>query len=230
MSSIALRKGGSSLHLQLEHSADNGVHTGGHLWVSSCYLAQWLYEQPQPLHGVRVLELGCGLGLPSLVAAKLGASVVATDALELLLVKLRANATLNGCPHIGTRVLDFGERPDVELARKQGTDLVLFSDCVHGGQGWSLPSALVLLLCDTPRARAVGAFPTAIRAGVERFWTEASRVGLQWRELGRASNGSSRLYEFMCSAEAHARDDWGTHVDNAEALSVGLTSIFDGIE
>ena len=49
------------------------------LWPSAHALAEELWERRDRLPGRRVLELGCGLGLPSIVAAKLGADVVATD-------------------------------------------------------------------------------------------------------------------------------------------------------
>ena len=46
-------------------------------WPSGIALAEHLAAHD--LRGARVLEIGCGLGLPSLVAARLGADVVATD-------------------------------------------------------------------------------------------------------------------------------------------------------
>jgi len=49
------------------------------LWPSATALAEALWERRDTLPGRRVLELGCGLGLPSIVAAKLGAVVTATD-------------------------------------------------------------------------------------------------------------------------------------------------------
>ncbi|MDO9408014.1 methyltransferase [Patulibacter sp.] len=56
------------------------------LWPSAPALAELLADRLRP--GDRVLELGCGLALPSLVAARLGAEVTASDwapaALELL--------------------------------------------------------------------------------------------------------------------------------------------------
>ena len=47
-------------------------------WPSGAVLAGALTEDPPP-PGTRVLELGCGLGLPSIVAARAGARVLATD-------------------------------------------------------------------------------------------------------------------------------------------------------
>ena len=49
------------------------------LWPSANALADVLWERRDTLLGRRVLELGCGLGLPSIVASRLGAEVMATD-------------------------------------------------------------------------------------------------------------------------------------------------------
>jgi predicted nicotinamide N-methyase len=47
-------------------------------WPSGTVLAGALRDDP-PAPGTRVLELGCGLALPSVVAAQAGAHVLATD-------------------------------------------------------------------------------------------------------------------------------------------------------
>ncbi len=47
-------------------------------WPSGTALAQALADDPPPA-GTRVLELGCGLAAPSIVAARAGAVVLATD-------------------------------------------------------------------------------------------------------------------------------------------------------
>src|SRR5215218_658587 len=64
------------------------------LWRSGVALARELAAAP-PAAGARVVELGCGLGVPSLVAARAGAAVLATDedpeALELIERNARAN-------------------------------------------------------------------------------------------------------------------------------------------
>jgi len=49
------------------------------LWPSASALAEVLSDKRETLPKRRVLELGCGLGLPSIVAARLGATVTATD-------------------------------------------------------------------------------------------------------------------------------------------------------
>ena len=49
------------------------------LWPAAHGLACDLWEQRERLPRLHVIELGCGLGLPSILAARLGATVTATD-------------------------------------------------------------------------------------------------------------------------------------------------------
>jgi predicted nicotinamide N-methyase len=64
------------------------------LWPSGVALAHHV-ARLRPT-GVRVVELGCGLGLPSLVAARLGADVTALDWSPDAVSLLRRNAERNG--------------------------------------------------------------------------------------------------------------------------------------
>jgi len=63
------------------------------LWPAGLALAEAL---PEDLAGVRVVELGCGLGVPSLVAAARGAEVTAVDWADDAIELLRDNAARNG--------------------------------------------------------------------------------------------------------------------------------------
>ena len=63
------------------------------LWPAGLALARAL---PERLDGVRVIELGCGLGVPSLVAAARGAEVTAIDWAADAVCLLRENAARNG--------------------------------------------------------------------------------------------------------------------------------------
>jgi len=51
----------------------------GVLWPAAEALAQFLNDKSPLVKNKTVLELGCGLGFPSLVASHLGAKVLATD-------------------------------------------------------------------------------------------------------------------------------------------------------
>jgi predicted nicotinamide N-methyase len=62
------------------------------LWPAGLALAR---ELPERLGGARVVELGCGLGVPSLVAAARGAHVTAVDWAADAISLLRENAARN---------------------------------------------------------------------------------------------------------------------------------------
>jgi predicted nicotinamide N-methyase len=50
-----------------------------HLWPAALALARLVVNAGARLDGRRVIEVGCGLGVPALVAARCGAAVVLTD-------------------------------------------------------------------------------------------------------------------------------------------------------
>jgi len=62
------------------------------LWPAATALAESLPD----VRGLRLVELGCGLGVTSLVAAARGGAVVATDWAEDAIALLRQNAERNG--------------------------------------------------------------------------------------------------------------------------------------
>ena len=64
---------------QLDPFAEDLCPYFGILWPSAVGLATYLGENPALVKGKRVLELGSGLGLPSLVASYLGGDVLTTD-------------------------------------------------------------------------------------------------------------------------------------------------------
>ena len=85
------------------------------LWPAATALAAALPE----VAGRRVVELGCGLGVPALVASARGAEVTATDWAEEAIELLRENAARNGL-HVQAELRDWRDpwpaRFDVVLA------------------------------------------------------------------------------------------------------------------
>jgi predicted nicotinamide N-methyase len=96
------------------------------LWPSSLALARAIAGRA--LRGARTLELGCGLGLPSIAAALAGGRVLATDWSEEAVAMTAANAERNDV-HIETLVCSWSE-PEPLLARAPW-DLVLASDVLY---------------------------------------------------------------------------------------------------
>ena len=86
------------------------------LWPSAIALGRVVAARE--LAGLRVLELGCGLGLPSVVAALRGAEVLATDWSDEALAVAALNAERNGAR--------------IETAR------LAWADAVPAGGPWDL--------------------------------------------------------------------------------------------
>ena len=99
------------------------------LWRSSVELARELDRRD--LRGRRLLELGCGLGLPSIAAARAGAEVLATDAEPEALDAARRNAAENGV-RIETAAVDWSH--PAELVRRGPFDLAVGSDVLYERQ------------------------------------------------------------------------------------------------
>ncbi len=96
------------------------------LWPSGVALAAAVAERD--LRGARVLELGCGLGVPSVAAARGGAEVLATDWAPEALEVTRRNAELNGVA-VATLPVDWSH-PE-QLLTRAPFDLVLCADVLY---------------------------------------------------------------------------------------------------
>jgi predicted nicotinamide N-methyase len=96
------------------------------LWPSALALARAIGGRA--LHGARTLELGCGLGLPSLAAALAGGRVLATDWSAESVRMTARNAERNGLA-VDTLKCAWTE-PEPLLARAPW-DLVLASDVLY---------------------------------------------------------------------------------------------------
>src|SRR4051812_35932816 len=98
-------------------------------WPSGMALAETL--SGRDLAGRRVLELGCGLGLPSLVAARRGARVLATDGSPDAVVFAAHNLALNG---LEGDVAQVDWRESEALVEGGPWDLVVAADVLYTRQ------------------------------------------------------------------------------------------------
>jgi predicted nicotinamide N-methyase len=103
-----------------EFERDEFLPYWAELWPASLALAEALPE----VRGLRVVELGCGLGVPSLVAAARGADTTATDWADDAIELLRRNAARNG---IALRA----EVRDWRAPWSERFDLVLAADVLY---------------------------------------------------------------------------------------------------
>ena len=96
------------------------------LWPSGVALARRVAARA--LKGARVLELGCGLGLPSLAAALAGGRVLATDWSPLAIDLLHENAARNDA-ELETAIVDW-QQP-AAIVERGPWDLVLGADLLY---------------------------------------------------------------------------------------------------
>jgi len=153
-----------------EFARDERLPYWADLWPSAVAIARSVaeYASEERLAGRRVIELGCGVGLPSVVTLASGASVTATDHYEAALDFARYNALVNlGCePH--TRLLDW-HAPSTEGIGS--FDLVLAADVLYEQR--NVPALAVLMpallnpggevLLADPRRKSAPAFLERMR-------------------------------------------------------------------
>ena len=148
------------------------------LWRSGVALAREVAGLP--LRGRRVVELGCGLAVPSLAAARAGATVLATDADAEALELVARNARANGA-RVETMRVDWAA-PGALVARAP-FDLVLASDVLYERHSVApLLSLLPRLASETwladPGRPAAGAFLDEARRRWRVETTTSGVVGL----------------------------------------------------
>ena len=97
------------------------------LWHSALGLGKYLTAHEDKVKGKQVIELGCGLGLPGIVANCLGGKVTLTDYVQPALDFSRRNLELNQPNHSARfKLLDW-RNPPVDIQY----DLVLAADVAY---------------------------------------------------------------------------------------------------
>lgn len=106
------------------------------LWDGALVAGALLRRQPWLARGRRVLEIGAGLGLPSIVAGALGGRVVATEQLPLHLLTREVSRNRDLVHRSGGSIevaeLDWEWLPEDVLTRFGSFDLILGCDILAG--------------------------------------------------------------------------------------------------
>uniref|UniRef100_A0A3B4TR58 Methyltransferase 23, arginine n=1 Tax=Seriola dumerili TaxID=41447 RepID=A0A3B4TR58_SERDU len=128
---------------------------GMYVWPCAVVLAQYLWTQREALKDKTVLELGAGVSLPGVVAARCGAKVILSDSARtpLCLENCRRSCGANGLHDVGVLGLTWGEvSPDLVLLPK--LDIILGSDVFYEPQDFEdVLVTVAFLLRKNPRAR-----------------------------------------------------------------------------
>jgi predicted nicotinamide N-methyase len=144
-----------------DYARDERLPYWAELWPSARVLAAELAGRD--LAGRRVLELGCGVGLPAIVAALAGAEALATDWYEEALAFVDVNAARAGVD-VATMFVDWSDPPPA-LTGSAPYDLVVGADLLYEERnGVALAALLPRLL--PPGGEALIADPRRPHAAV----------------------------------------------------------------
>lgn len=160
---------------EAEFDRDERIPYWADLWPSALALARYLCALD--LSGRRAIELGCGVGLPGVVALDRGADVLATDHYEVALDfaaynAARATAGINAAGEFTTSLLDWRDPPK----GSDTFDLVLAADVLYERSNVPLMVELV------PRLLACGGemlLADPRRPGGKLFTDEMERRGFR---------------------------------------------------
>lgn len=109
-----------------ESVKDERIPYWAELWPSAIALSNYLIRQSVIQPGMKVLELGCGVGLPGIVAGSLGAEVIFSDYIQDTLTLASLNWTLNNHQDAQFLLMDW-RKPLQEIK----AELLLASDIAY---------------------------------------------------------------------------------------------------
>ncbi|XP_034448630.1 methyltransferase-like protein 23 isoform X2 [Hippoglossus hippoglossus] len=128
---------------------------GMYVWPCAVVLAQYLWTHREELKDNTVLELGAGVSLPGVVAARCGAKVILSDSARtpLCLENCRRSCDANSLRDVVVLGLTWGEvSPDLVLLPK--LDIILGSDVFYEPRDFEdVLVTVAFLLRKNPRAQ-----------------------------------------------------------------------------
>jgi predicted nicotinamide N-methyase len=111
----------------------------GKIWPASIALCNFIYHKPGVIQNKVILELGAGLGLPSLYSASFAKQVYCSDYNQEAVELARKSAELNAITNLQSLVIDWKQvPPEIEY------EVVLLSDVNYAQEQFD---ALYELIC-----------------------------------------------------------------------------------
>lgn len=143
-----------------------------YLWSGAHVLAEAI-----PSGTGRAVELGCGLGLPSLVAARRGWRTLSIDRAEAALAFLRASAEANASTTLDVVIAD-ATRPPV----RERFDLVLAAEILYERAAFD---AFARTIADLLAPNGHALLTDASRIDTRAFYDSLTTAGLTWTATER---------------------------------------------
>lgn len=143
-----------------EDYRDQRIPYWADLWHSAIALGKYLVREKVIQPGQKVTEIGCGLGLPGIVAGLLGADVLLTDYLAEPLAFLKINWEQNSKVPLNTLQMDWRQpakhlQTDLLLASDVAYEERFFADLAKAFKGMMQPGGRIILT-EPSRAMARG--------------------------------------------------------------------------
>lgn len=169
---------------EAEFERDERMPYWAELWPSGVMLAEGLSGLDG--HGLRLLELGCGVGLVATAAVLSGFTVLATDYYEDALHFTRVNVARNTNVDPETRLLDWRSPPE-----DLGTfDVVVGADVLYERPYSEL---IASLLTRTLSLTGRGMIADPGRLATPQFRKDCERLGLTVGSLGKVPFASGAI-------------------------------------
>ncbi|XP_047427514.1 probable methyltransferase-like protein 23 isoform X2 [Mugil cephalus] len=171
-----------------------------YVWPCAVVLAQYLWTHREELRGRTVLELGAGVSLPGVVAARCGAQVILSDSANkpLCLENCRRSCEANGLRDVRVLGLSWGEiSPDLILLPQ--LDVILGSDVFYDPDDFEdVIVTAAFLLRKNPRAQfwttyQVRSADWSIEALLRRWGLDCVDVQLHQFDADRCELAGSTL-------------------------------------
>jgi len=136
------------------------------IWPSAMALTDFLQQHPHWIKDKQVLELGAGIGLPSLLMAKQAAGIIISDHAAEAVVLLQKNIQYLGLANVKAVCLDWNDLPEVIRA-----DTLLLSDINYAPEQFAPLLALIrrmlvqgtTIILATPQRITIMPFAEAIQ-------------------------------------------------------------------
>jgi predicted nicotinamide N-methyase len=140
---VALPRGAATFHIArprdlerlldvAESDPEQNLPYWAEVWPSGVALATAITERSDALRGLRVLELGCGLGLTAIAALRAGATVLATDYSSEALALCRLNCRREAGSEPDTLPINWRrDNPLGAISSRTKYPLVLAADVLY---------------------------------------------------------------------------------------------------